>query len=313
MKAYSIFDDFSQEALDILEAAGMEVTVHPLGVLRPDSKRMKAILEEYDCVIIGTSQKITEDMFDNVKLPRIIATASVGVDHIKVPDKIKGLVTIINTPKANAQSVAEYTMACALNCVKRLGEGKVLYQEGKDNKSLFQKPEDLAEKTIGVIGAGNISVRIMEYARFFGMRILCWTNHPDRHRELTHKGVVFTGLSELALSSDVISVNLPNHDGTRGLISSELVKLMKPTAIFISVSRVETIDYHALLHKAVAHRGFYVCLDIDVNEDLRKSIPHTPNVLITPHIAGGTVETRKRMFREVADSIARMVKEGTAR
>ena len=124
MKAYSIFDDFTDDATNILARAGVDVTVHPLGVPRPDSLQMKSILEEYECVIIGTSQKISEDMFDNIITPRIIGTASVGVDHIQVPENKKGLITILNTPKANAQSVAEYTMACALTCCKRLSAAK---------------------------------------------------------------------------------------------------------------------------------------------------------------------------------------------
>lgn len=304
MKAYSIFDDFTQEALDLLTVAGVAVTVHPLGVPRPDPTQMKEILRDYDCVIIGTSQKITEDMFDGIDTPRIIATASVGLDHIRVPENKRELVTILNTPKANAQSVAEFTMGCALSCCKRLAEGNSLYRQGKDNKQLHRKPEDLSGKTIGVVGAGNISRRIMEYAAFFGMRVLCWTRTPDHHRELEKDGVSFVGLDELVSAADYISVNLPNKPDTVGLISPELVSEMKPTAVFISVSRLDTVDAEALFEKARENKGFYVCLDLDVNPQVVKQIPDQPNVLVTPHIAGGTVETRKRMFRELAEAIS---------
>ena len=307
MKAYSIFDDFTQEAIDILNCAGVELTIHPLGVPRPEHDQMKMILEEYDCVIIGTSQKITEDMFECITAPRIIATASVGLDHIRVSEDKKDLVTIINTPKANAQSVAEYTMACALSCVKRLAEGNQLYRAGKNNKSLYQKPEDLAGKTVGVVGAGNISVRIMEYAQFFGMKILCWTRNPEEHRELKEMGVQFVALEELASTADVISVNLPNNAGTKGIISSHLVEKMKSTTNFISVSRIETIDIEALIQKAINNPSFYLCLDLDVDENVVRAMPDQNNVIITPHIAGGTLETRKRMFKEVANQVANIV------
>ena len=119
MKAYSVFDDFPKEAVETLVSAGFEVFVHPLGVSRPSEAQMKAILEEYYCVIIGTSQLITEDMFEIITEPRIIGTASVGIDHIHIPADKRALVKIINTPKANAQSVAEYTMGCALAACKR--------------------------------------------------------------------------------------------------------------------------------------------------------------------------------------------------
>lgn len=307
MKIYSIFDDFDREAIETIEAAGAELCVHPLGVPRPDSRQMTEILHDYDCVIIGTSQKISEDMFADITGPRIIATASVGLDHIRIPEEKRSLITVINTPKANAQSVAEYTIGCALSCCKRLTEGAQLYRNGKDNKKLLRKPENLAGKTMGVVGAGNISVKIMEYARFFGMEILCWTNHPDQHRGLEKRGVRFVELSELVECADYISVNLPNREGTRGLISEELVGRMKDTAVFISVSRLETVDVEALLRKAERCGSFYVCLDIDVNETVVRELPDQSNVLVTPHIAGGTVETRKRMFRELAEAIAQLI------
>jgi D-3-phosphoglycerate dehydrogenase len=310
MRLYTIFDDFGSEAIRIIEEAGMELTVHPKGVPRPDSVQMKAILEEYDGVIIGTSQKIAENMFERIDTPRIIGTASVGVDHIRIPEEKKGLITVVNTPKANAQSVAEYTIGCALSCVKRLAEGCSLYKTGKDNKALHQKPEDLNGKTIGVVGAGNISVRIMEYAQFFGMRVLCWTKNPENHKELTERGIQFYSLDELVSKADVISVNLPNNDGTRGIMSKELIDAMKLNAIFISVSRKATVDVDALFEKARKHAGFYVCLDLDVDSDVIEILPGLPNVMVTPHIAGGTVETRKRMFREVAEKISEIVRNG---
>lgn len=305
MKIYSIFDDFGITAAKTIKDAGGELVIHPLGVPRPDTSQMKKILEEYDCVIIGTTQKVTEEMFENITSPRIIATASVGLDHIRVPMSKDKLVTVINTPTANAQSVAEYTFGCALSCCKRLIEGHKLYRQGKNNKCLYSKPEDLNGKTIGVIGAGNISVKIIEFARFFGMRVLCWTRNPSSHSCLVDQGVNFTSLLELAEQSDVVSVNLPNNKETLGIVSSDLVNRMKESAIFISVSRLETIDKDALFEKARKNPSFYVCLDVDVDHDVITQIPNAPNVVVTPHIAGGTVETRKRMFAELANEISK--------
>lgn len=310
MKAYSIFDDFTEEAVSLLKKSGVDVTVHPKGMKRPDDFEMESILCEYDCVIIGTSQKIKPEMFKNISGRKIIATASVGLDHIDIPESKKDSVTVVNAPKSNAQSVAEYTMGCALACVKRMCEGSKLYADAKNNKALHDKPEDLAGKTIGIIGAGNISSRIMDYANMFGMKIICYTAHPERHGDLKAKngGVVeFVSLEDLVALSDVISVNLPNNIGTKGLISEELVGLMKDNAVFISISRIQTVDYDALFEKAKANPGFYVCLDIDVDDDVVKTMPHLPNVMITPHIAGGTKETRKRMFFEVADNITKLI------
>ena len=304
MKIYSIFDDFDPQAIATLQAAGAALTVHPGGVPRPDAAQMKSILERFDAVIIGTSQLISEDMFENVHTPRIIATASVGTDHIKVPQEKRHLVRIINTPQATAQSVAEYTVACALEAVKRLREGNALYLDGKNNKALRRKPEDLNGKTLGVVGAGNISVKIMEFARFFGMKLLCWTKNPAAHQALTEAGVCFVSLEELCHRADIISVNLPSKPQTTGIISSALVCAMKDTAVFISISRALVTDIDALLQKAKTCPDFYLYLDIDLSEELCAKLPEQDNIIVTPHIAGGTVETRKRMFRELACALS---------
>lgn len=306
IKAYSIFDDFGERPAELIRSAGIKLTVHPPGVPRPDSSQMKTILLQYDIVIIGTSQKIKEDMFEDIDTSRIIATASVGVDHICIPEAKKHLVQIINTPKANAQSVAEYTIACMLSCCKRLTEGDQVYRKGKNNKVLRRKPEDLCGKTIGVVGAGNIAERIMEYAHFFGMKILCWTRDPSHHANLRAKGVRFVSLDELAAEADYISVNLPNNAGTKNIISEQLVEKMKPEVVFVTISRLDTVDMHALLKKAAENRSFYLCADIDPDPEIAElaANDHAPNIMITPHIAGGTVETRKRMFMEIAEALA---------
>ena len=309
MRIYSIFDDYDDLSIRTINMAGGHLTVHPHGLPRPDDLQMMAILEEYDCVIIGTSQRITEDMFKKITTPKVIATASVGIDHITVPIGKRELVTIINTPKANAQSVAEYTIGCALACCKRLVEGNSLYEQGKSNKLLHKRPEDLTGKIIGVIGAGNISEKIMEYALFFGMKVICWTRNPNHHIDLSNKGVIFTDLVTLVNTADVISMNLPYNTDTIKIISSELVERMKTDATFISVSRPETMDVDSLLNKAFENRCFYLCLDIDIREKIVEKLKHLSNVLITPHIAGGTIETRKRMFLELAEQIAQIIKK----
>ena len=307
MDIYDIFDDFGDEPRRILMNAGVNVVIHPKGKRRPDSKEMIKILENFDGIIIGTSQKITEDMFDNIVTPKIIATASVGIDHIKVPEEKCSLVTIINTPKANAKSVAEYTIGCALICYKRIFEGKQLYLEGKNNKNLHKKPEDLNGKVLGVVGAGNISQEIIKYGLFFGMEVICWTAHPEKHRDLEDSGVVFSKLDDLFRVSDVISVNLPNVPETIGIVSADRIQLMKEECVFISISRIDTIDYSMLFRRADNAENFYVCLDVDVDDGVVEQLKNRPNIMVTPHIAGGTVETRKRMFKEVANKIVEYV------
>lgn len=303
MRAYCIFDDFLPDCLQKLKNAGITVTVCEKGQARPDDIEMKAILEKYDIVIIGTSQKIYAWMWENITTPRIIGTASVGVDHIKVPENKRHLLTIINTPHANARSVAEYVIGTALMFQKRILEGNKLYYQGKSNKSLVKKPQDLHGATVGLIGAGHISTMIMELMHAFGVHFLSYTKHPNRHSDLTEKyGVKFVSLLELAERSDIISVNVTSDQTTVNLVNSELITAMKNDCIFISISRAQVVDIIALLEKAKLYPNFYIGLDLDVSaEHIGKN--NGNNIIFTPHIAGGTIETRKRMFEEVTEGI----------
>lgn len=304
MRAYSIFDDFTNEAIKTLEDVGIELTVHPFGVPRPNHDQMKTILEQYDTVIIGTSQKITEDMFENITTSRIIGTASVGLDHIIVPESKKKLCTIINTPDANTQSVAEYNVGAMLMTRKRLMEGNYLYSQGLDNKKLVRKPEDIHGATIGFIGAGRISAETMKLLTVFGTKFLCYTLHPAKHTTLTEKyNLKFVTLNELVQQSDFISINVPLNETTHNLINSDIISEMKEDCIVVSVARDKVIDLHALIEKAKMNPNFYAILDLDVIPDYIGKNNHR-NIVITPHIAGGTIETRKRMFLEIARSIS---------
>ncbi|MDO4413629.1 MAG: NAD(P)-dependent oxidoreductase [Erysipelotrichaceae bacterium] len=309
MNIYCIFDDYPKEAINRLLEAGIVLTVHPKGKSRPNNTEMKMILQEYDGVIIGTSQRINEDMFEGIDDPRIIATASVGLDHIHVPENKKKHVTIINTPTANARSVAEYTIGCFLSCTKRFAEGKNLYLEGKNNKQLSKKPGDIYGKSLGVIGAGNISREIMLMAKMLGMNVFFWTPHPENHIDLHKDGMTYREFDQLISESDYISVNLPNNEGTKDLISERVVSIMKEDAVFVSVSRLPTVNLRALVEKAEQSRDFYVCLDIDVDDSVVSQLPNLPNLQLTPHIAGGTTETRIRMFNEIASMLVGIVED----
>ena len=301
MKAYCIFDDFPAENVAQLERAGIDVEVLEHGKERPDPARMKTILESHDIVIIGTSQKIGAEMWEHISAPRIIGTASVGIDHIKVP--AGKTATILNTPTANAQSVAEYIVGCALMCRKRLVEGNGLYREGRNNKALSRKPEDIHGAVVGLIGAGHIAEKVMEMLKPFGVSFLCHTKNPAKHRNMTEiYGARFVALDELARNSDIIAVAVPNDRSTHDLVSADIVDQLKDDCIFISIARAEVTDIAALADKARRNRNFYLCLDLDVSPEYI-GINDRDNIIITPHIGGGTVETRKRMFAEVTDRI----------
>ncbi|MGN0180993.1 MAG: NAD(P)-dependent oxidoreductase [Candidatus Ornithomonoglobus sp.] len=303
MKAFSIFDDFPKSAVEILEKNNIEVTILPKGEERPSGNALKALLAEYDVIIISTAQKIPKEMLADITKPKIIATASIGTDHISVPEDKKELIRIVNAPKANRLSVAEHTFALILSLKKQLTEGRRTAAEGKSKKAMRGKPEDISGLTLGVIGAGGTAGAVLDMAKAFGMKRMSWTRNPENHKALADDGVEFTELDYLLENADVISVNLPMTDETKGLISAEKIALIKENAVFITVSRTEITDNAALIKRAAEQKSFCVGMDVDADKIAGLWNDDMDNVIVTPHIAGGTVQSRLRLFNEVSNAI----------
>lgn len=300
MRIFCIFDDIDEESRNMFNNSGIELDVLEKGKERPDGEELRLIIEKYDGMIIGTGQKIPENYFKNVNSKKVIGTASIGTDHIQVPQEKKELVYIVNAPLGNVLSVAEYVIGSTLSCLKKFEEAIELYKLEKNNKFLRKKAEDLHGKTFGVIGAGNVAKKVIDYVHLFGCRIICYTAHPQYHSELSKQGVEFVSLDELVQMADVISLNLPDTSETKGIISESIISKMKNEAIFVSISRKGVIDIEALKNKAYNNPFFYVFLDVDVDAQIAQYVSECSNFMATPHIAGGTVESRVRMFQEVA-------------
>jgi len=303
MKAFSVFDDLPSSCVEMLESQGVEVTLLPHGEERPQGDALQQLFYAYDILFISTAQKMPESMFDGIETRKVIATASSGTDHIHVPEAKKHLVRIANATHANRSTVAEHTFALALLLRKHLLEGRQTAFEGLPKKAMSAKPVDLFGSTLGVVGAGGIATAVLNLGKGFGMRRLCWTFHPDHHGDLVDDGVEMVSLDALLQLADVISVNIPLSEATSELLDARRISLLKDTAVLISTSRPEVIDNAALLRRASLCPSFCVGLDYDAKSVVGQWTTDMLNVIVTPHIAGGTIESRRRLFEECTQNV----------
>lgn len=308
--AYCAFNNFSNEATKIIRDAGIELDIND----RTDPVKggeLTLLLEKYDILIIGVSSRLEAEMIKHVKTPKIIATLSVGLDHI---DKVffeSPLVTIVNLKTANVVSVAEHIFGLILALDKRIVESNRLVLEGKGHKkNLHERPEDISGKTLGLVGCGNITREVIKIAKVFGMNMICYTKHPERHEDLARGGVRFVALDEVMRESDIVNVSVPLNDETKGMISREKIGMMKPTATFINTSRAEVADTQALIEYADLHDTFYVGLDIDTDEYKELLSEYRDNVIVTPHTAGVSKQAIYRMDLEIAEKVVELAKRG---
>ena len=302
LKAYSIFKDLDKNACEILRNNGIQLELSDCEE-RPNKEELIRLLNDYDILIIGVREKLTEDMLRVINNKKIIATLSIGIDHIDNSFFESDLIKVINCKTSNVISVAEHIFALILGLKKRIVEANEISIKGGTKRDLSERSNDISNSSIGIIGAGKISREVIEIAKVFNMRIYCNTLNPEKHQDLLKEGVEFIDLDKLLNISDIVTVNIPLNEESKNLISKDKIRLMKKTATFINTSRAEIVDMEELIKYADENDTFNVGLDIDAENYKEMLRTKRNNVIVTPHIAGVTKEAIERMDVELANNI----------
>lgn len=308
LKAYSVFKDLDKKACEILINTGIQLDLSN-SEERPNKEELLKLLNDYDILIIGVREKLTEDMLKEINNKKIIATLSIGVDHIDNSFFESDLIKVINCQTSNVISVAEHIFSLILSLKKRIIEANDIAIKGGTKRDLSARSNDISNSSIGIIGAGKISREVIKIAKAFNMKIYCNTLAPEKHKDLLEQGVEFMSLDTLISNSDIITVNIPLNEKNNNLISKDKIKLMKKSATFINTSRAEIVDMHELIKYADENITFNVGLDIDAENYKEILNVKRNNVIVTPHIAGVTKEAIKRMDVELANNIREYLKE----
>lgn len=307
LKGYCVISDYSEEAIRIFKSAGIDFKVAS-DEKRPDEEELKRLVQEYDILIIGAKENMTSAVYQCATRLKILGTLSIGMDHISKEFVDDRKIKIFNCPNSNVISVAEHTFGLILALQKKITEGNNAVIQGNGRRGINGLPHDLFGKKMGVIGAGKIATEVINIANAFRMQILGFTFNPQRHFDLKCKGVRFVELDTLLHEADIISVHLPLSELSERLINAQKICMMKETAIFINTSREQIVDTRYLLEHADKYSDFKVGLDIDIDNVKDITGKCRDNVLITPHIAGVSIEAIIRMDTELAKSIAKYLK-----
>ena len=235
----------------------------------------------------------------------IVSTNGVGYDTVNLKDCTQAGVLVLNQAGGNREAVAEHVIGMMLCLAKRIIQvDRAMRREQNLDRNLFMG-NDMFGKTIGIIGIGHVGSRIAELCRgLLNMRVLACDPYLTA-AEVAARGAEKVELADLLRRADVVSVNCPLSDETRGLIGAREYALMQPHAYFISAARGfihdETALAQALAAKTIAGAG----LDVWSKEPPPPDHPllRFDNVLVSPHTAGVTVETRANMAKIAAAQI----------
>lgn len=294
--------------IDLLKAKGFEVVVSPHDRVLAKDELMKYLAEgKYDAVLCLLTDKIDTEVLDVAgKQCKIFANFAVGFDNIDVKAAQERGIMVTNTPGVLTSSVAEHTFALILAIARRIAESDRFARAGK---YVGWAPElllgtDVSGKTLGVIGLGRIGSRVAHHAaKGFDMKVIY--HDPKRNEEFEKEfNAEYCEFDDLLKESDFVSIHVPLLPTTKHLIKAEKLKLMKPTAYLINTSRGPIVDEKALA--GALRDGIIKGAAIDVFENeprIEPGLLDLENVIMTPHTASATEETRQKMGELAATNI----------
>jgi hydroxypyruvate reductase len=266
-----------------------------------------AVSHEAEAFLVSHHHKMTADAI--ARLPpsvRILATVTVGYDHIDLPAaKAKGLI-VTNTPDVLTDCTADMAMLLMLAACRRGSEAEQLMRKGW--RQSFGMGDFLGLKVtgkrLGIFGMGRIGQAMAQRARGFNMQIL-YSNRSRLSPELENGARYFADLKEMLPLCDIVAIHAPATKDTDKVINAELLALLPKGAVLVNTSRGSLIDEDALIEALKSGHLFAAGLDVFRSEpafDLR--LAELPNVFLTPHIGSATVETRNAMGFRALDNIA---------
>ncbi len=259
--------------------------------------------------IIGPHLQVTDALL--ARTPNLVAVSSngAGYDTVDVDVCTAQGIAVVNQSGGNREAVAEHALAMMLTLSKRLIEADRHLRSGKAHERNAFTGRELLNKTVGVLGIGNVGGRLAELCQgLFRMRVLAYDPMLTAEQVMA-KGAEKVELDELLAQADFVSVHCPLTRQSRKMMGAAQFARMKPEAYFITTARGvihdETARAEALAAKRIAGAG------LDVWEDEPPPSEHPlmafDNVLVSPHTAGGTVEARENMSRFAAEQVLQIL------
>lgn len=296
--------------INLLKEKGYEVIISPHDrVLAKDELIAALCAEKYDAALCLLTDKIDADVLDAAKQSgvKIFANYAVGVDNIDVKAAAERGIAITNTPGVLTDSVAEHTFALMLALAHRIPESDRFTRAGKYYgwEPMLLLGTDVSRKTLGIVGLGRIGSRVAHHAvRGFDMKILYYDVERNEGFEKEFDAEFQSDPDDIFRKADFISIHVPLLPSTRHLVDSRRLALMKKTAYLINTSRGPIIDEQALVEALQKGTIRGAALDVYEHEPApTQGLTELENVILTPHTASATEETRQAMSELAARNI----------
>ena len=267
------------------------------------------IIPEYDGMVVRSATKVTKNIISAAKKLKVIARAGAGVDNIDVPTAKKNNMIVMNTPGGNSNATAEHAFALIMSVLR-----KIPFANQTTHKAQWEKKNikgtELSKKTLGIVGFGNVGVRLSNLVKGFNMEILVSSKSLEsRKKDYPHvKNVSF---DELISKSDIISFHCKAAADGKPMITKEHYKKMKPTSFIINAARGNIVDEKDLNDALNENLIAGAAVDVFSKEPAKENILfNNPKVIVTPHIAASTTEASIVVAEMVANQLSDFLLKG---
>ena len=300
-----ISDDLSPAAIDVFRQRGIDADVR-VGLSKAD---LEAAVGGYDGLAIRSATKVTEKVLAAGTRLKVVGRAGIGVDNVDLKAATARGVIVMNTPFGNAVTTAEHAISLMLALARQIPAADQSTRAGKWEKSRFVGVE-LAGKTLGVIGCGNIGSIVADRAIGLKMKVVAFDPFlsPERAVEL---GVEKVELNALLERADVITLHTPLTDKTRNIIDARALRRARPGVRIINCARGGLVDEAALVAALESGHVAGAALDVFVEEPAKAHpLFALPNVVCTPHLGASTHEAQEKVAIQIAEQMSDYLVDG---
>lgn len=285
-----------KQATQSLVDASHEVVIYP--DKNPDTAELIRRAADAD-VVVESNMPLRKEFFDACPKLKMLSIAFTGLDHIDMEECAKRGIVVKNAAGYSTNAVAELAFAMMIGLYRKIAENDRITREAE--RGGLMPGIEVAGKTIGIIGAGNIGQRVAEIAKAFGCRVLMWNRTPK-----TIEGVSFVDKETLLKESDIVTLHIALNNKTRDFITAKDLSLMKKTAILINTARGPVVNEKDLANALNDNVIAGAAIDVYSTEPpVRKDNPvlGAKNTLLLPHIGFATKEAFEKRLKIVVDNV----------
>ena len=267
------------------------------------------IIPEYDGMVVRSATKVTQNIIEVAKNLKVIGRAGAGVDNIDVITAKEKNMIVMNTPGGNANATAEHTFALIMSLLRKTPFANETTHKGQWEKKSI-KGTELSKKTLGIVGFGNVGVRLTNLVKGFDMKILVNSKSLEsRKKDYPH--VENVSFDDLISKSDIISFHCKAATDGKPLITKDHYSKMKPTAYIINAARGNIVDEKDLNDALNENLLAGAAVDVFSKEPAKENVLfNNPKAILTPHIAASTTEASIVVAEMIANQISDFLLNG---